>query len=78
MRLFYAFIVNGVRETILFSTGLTPPSGHKTYNYSTIILLKKLNKSVSSHITIYLEVDDRKSVDFLEKMISLTCQLMKI
>ena len=40
--------------------------------------LKKINKSVLSHITFYLEDDDYKAVDFNGEMISFTCQLIKI
>ena len=38
----------------------------------------KLNKSVLSHITFYLEDDDHKPVDFHNETLSFTCQLIKI
>ena len=41
-------------------------------------LYKKVNKSVLSHITFYLEDDDYKPDDFNGEKISFTCQLIKI
>ena len=71
-------IVNGIREPILFSFALSSPPGHKIYNEPRIKLFKKMNKSVLSPITFYLEDDDYKSVDFHNETISFTCQLTKI
>ena len=71
-------IVNGVREPILYSFGLSSPPGHKIYKEPRIKLLKKINKSVLSHITFYFEDDDYKPVDFHGEMILFTCQLIKI
>ena len=71
-------IVNGIREPILFSFALSSPPIHKIYKEPRIKLFKKINKSVLSHITFYLEDDDYKSVDFHNETISFTCQLIKI
>ena len=71
-------IVNGVREPILFSFALSSPPGHKINKEPRIKLLKKINKSVLSHISFYFEDDDHKPVDFHNKTISFTCQLIKI
>ena len=71
-------IVNGKREPILFSFGLSSPPGHKIYKEPRIKLFKKVNKSVLSHITFYLEDDDYKPVDFHGETISFNCQLIKI
>ena len=71
-------IINGVRESILFSFALSSPPGHKIYKEPRIKLFKKINKSVLSHITFYLEGDDHKPVDFNNETISFTCQLIKI
>ena len=71
-------IVNGIREPILFSFGLSSPPGHKIYKEPRIKLFKKINKSVLSHITFYLEDDDYNPVDFHGETISFTCQLIKI
>ena len=71
-------IVNGIRETILYSFALSSPPGHKIYKEPRIKLFKKINKSVLSHITFYFEDDDYKAVDFNNETISFTCQLIKI
>ena len=70
-------IVNGVRETIFYSFALNQPPGHKIYKEPKIKLLKKINKSILSHITFYLEDDDYKPADFNGETISFTCQLIK-
>ena len=71
-------IVNGIRESILFSFALSSPPGYKMYKEPRIKLFKKVNKSVLSHITIYFEDDDHKPVDFNGETISFTCQFIKI
>ena len=71
-------IVNGVREPILFSFALSSPPGHKLYKEPRVKLFKKVNKSVSSHITFSFEDDDYKPVDFHGETISFTRQLFKI
>ena len=71
-------VVNGVREPVLYSFALSSPPGHKIYKEPRIKLFKKINKSVLSHITFYLEDDDYKPVDFHRETISFTCQLIKI
>ena len=71
-------IVNGIRESILYSFALSSPPGHKIYKEPRVKLFKKVNKSVLSHITFYFEDDDYKPVDFHGEAISFTCQLIKI
>ena len=71
-------IVNGVRESILYSFALDQPPGHKIYKEPKVKLFKKINKRVLSHITFYLEDDDYKPVDFNNEIVSFTCQLIKI
>ena len=71
-------IKNGVRESILYSFALSSPPGHKIYKEPRVKLIKKINKSVLSHITFYFEDDDHKPVDFNNETISFTCQLIKI
>ena len=71
-------IMNGTREPILYSFALDQPPGHKIYKEPKVKLLEKINKSVLSHITFYLEDDDRKEVDFNGETISFTCQLIKL
>ena len=71
-------IVNGIRERIFLSFVLDQPPGHKIYKKPKVKLLKKLNKSVLSHVRFYLEDNDHKEVDFNGEPISFTCQLIKI
>ena len=71
-------IVNGIREPILYSFALSSPPGYKIYKEPRIKLFKKINKSVLSHITFYLEDDDHKAVNFNNETISFTCQLIRI
>ena len=71
-------IMNGIREPILYSFSLDQPPGQKIYKEPKVKLFKKINKSILSHITFYLEDDDYKSVDFNNETISFTCQLIKI
>ena len=69
-------IVNGVREPILYSFGFSSPPGPKLFNQPRIILFKKIDKSVLSQITFYLQDDDHKAVDFNIETIRFTCQLI--
>ena len=71
-------IVNGVKEPILYSFALSSPPGHKIHKQPKIKLFKKVNKSVLSHTTFYFEDDHHKPVDFNNKTISFSCQLIKI
>ena len=66
-------IVNGVREPILCSFAL----GHIIFKEPRIKHFRKINKSVLSNITIYLEDDDHKLIDFHNDIISFTCQLIE-
>ena len=61
-------IVNGIREPMVFSFDLDNPPGHKIYKEPKVNFFKKLNKSVLSHIKIYLEDDDHKPVGFNGQM----------
>ena len=69
-------ILNGVRQTFLYSVGLNQPPGHKIFKEPKLKLFKRVNKSVLSHITFYLEDDDHKAADFNGETISFTCQLI--
>ena len=71
-------IVNGVREPILYNFALSSPPGHKILREPTVKLFRKVNKSVLSHITFYLEDDDHKPVDFHNETTSFTCQLIEV
>ena len=71
-------IMNGTREPILYSFALDQPPGHKIYKEPKVKLFKKINKSILSHITFYLEDDDYKPIDFNNEIVLFTCQLIKI
>ena len=71
-------MINGVREPIFYSFSLDKPPGHKTHHTAKIKHSKKINKSVLSHITFYLEVEDHIPVDFNGEILSFICQLFKI
>ena len=71
-------IVNGIREPVLYSFGLSSLPGHKIYEQPRVKFFKNINKSVLSHNTFCLENDDQKSVAFNGETISFTCQLIKI
>ena len=71
-------IVNGIREPMLYGFALNSPPGHKVYKEPRVKLFKEINKSVLSHVTLYLEDNDHKPVDFNNETISFTCQPVKI
>ena len=71
-------IVNGSRKPVLYSFALDKPPGRKIYKEPRIKLFKKVNKSVLSNITFFLEDNDHKPVDFNEQTIRFTCQLIEI
>ena len=71
-------IVNGIREPILYSFALDKPPRHKIFKEPRIKIFEKINNSVLSHITFYIEGDDHKAVNFNGETISFTCQLIKI
>ena len=48
------------------------------YKVPKIKLFKRINKSVLSHLTFYLEFEGYKPVDFNNEIVSFTCQLIKI
>ena len=71
-------IVNCIRELILYFCAPISPTGQKIYKKPIVKLFKKINKSVLSHLTFYLEDDDHKPVDFSREVISFICQLIEI
>ena len=70
-------IVNGIRNSILYSFALDKPPGKKINREAKIKRLKKINKTVLFHITFYQEDDDNKTVNFSGETINFTCQLFK-
>ena len=70
-------IVDSIREPILYPFALSSPPGHKIYKERKINFFKKINKSILSHIKLYLEDDVYELVDFNGITISFTSQLIK-
>ena len=71
-------IQDGVRQPILFSFVLDKPSGYKVFCEPETIHYKKINKSVLSTITFYLEDDHNEEVDFNGETLTFTLQMIKI
>ena len=71
-------VLNGFRQPILFSFVLDKLPGYKVFCGPETIHYKKINKSVLSTITFYLEDNDRKEVDFNGETLTFTLQMIKI
>ena len=71
-------IVNGIRESILFSFSINTAPGYKLFKQPSTVLYKKVNKPTLDRIHFYLEDDDHNSVDFNGETITFTIQLIKI
>ena len=71
-------IQDGVRQPILFSFVLDKPAGYKVFCEPETIHYKKINKSVLNTITLYLEDDDNKEVDFNQETLNFSLQMIKI
>ena len=71
-------VVNGVRQPILYCFVLDKPSDYKVFSEPETIHYKKINKSVLSTITFYLEDDDNKEVDFNGETLTFTLKMIKI
>ena len=71
-------VVNGIRQSILYSFVLDKPSGYKVFCEPETIHYKKINKSVLNTITFYLEDDNNEVVDFNGETMTFTLQMIKI
>ena len=71
-------VVNGVRQTILYSFVLDKLPGYKIFSEPETIHYKKINKSVLNTISFYLEDDNNKIVDFNRETLTFTLQMIKI
>ena len=71
-------VVNGLRQPILYSFVLDKKPGYKVICEPETIHYKKINKSVLSTITFYLEDDDDKDVDFNGETLTFTLQMIEI
>ena len=71
-------VVDGVRQSILYSFVLDKPSGYKIFCEPETIHYKKINKSVLNTITYYLEDDNNEEVVFNGETLTFTLQMIKI
>ena len=79
---FKCFCINGsifigTREPIFISFAFDKALGHKINKKPGIKFFKETNKSVLFLITVYLEDDDHKSVDFNGDTVSSACNYSK-
>ena len=71
-------LVNGIRQSILYSFVLDKLPGYKVFSEPETILYKEINKSVLNTITFYLEDDNNEEVDFNGETLTFTLQMIKI
>ena len=71
-------IQDGKRQPILYSFVLDKPSGYIIFCEPETIHYKKINKAVLNTITIYLEEDSNREVDFNQETLTFTLQMIKI
>ena len=71
-------VVNGLRQSILYSFVLDKKPGYKVFSEPETIHYKKINKSVLNTITFYLEDDNNEEVDFNGETLTFTLQMIKI
>ena len=71
-------IVKGSLEPFLYSFDFSSPPGYKIFKEPRIKFSEKVNESVLSHTTFYLEEDDHKMADFHPEKINFICQSNKI
>ena len=71
-------VVNGLRQSILYSFVLDKKPGYKVFPEPETIHYKKINKSVLNTLTFFLEDDNNKVVDFNGETLTFTLQMIKI
>ena len=71
-------IVDGFRQSILYSFVLDKKPGYKVFCEPETIHYKKINKSVLNTIIFYLEDDNNKEVNFNGETLTFTLQMIKI
>ena len=71
-------VVDGVRQPILYSFVLDKLPGYKVFSEPETIHYKKVNKCVLNTITIYLEDDNNKELNFNGETMTFTLQMIKI
>ena len=76
--IFYSSVVNGVRESILFSFVVDKKPGFKVFCEQEKIHHKKINTSLLNFATFYLEDDKSEEVDFNGETLTFILQTIKI
>ena len=71
-------LVNGIRQSILYSFVLDKLPGYKVFSEPETIHYKKINKSVLNTIIFYLEDDNNEEVDFNGETLTFTLPMIKI
>ena len=71
-------VVNGLRQSILYSFVLDKLPGYKVFSEPETIHYKKINKSVLITILFYLEDDNNDDVDFNGETLFFFLQMIKI
>ena len=71
-------LLNGVRQTTLYSFVLDKLPGYKVFSEPETINYKKINKSVLNTIPFYLEDDNNEEVNFNGETLTFTLQMIKI
>ena len=73
-----ASVVNGFTHPILFTFVLNKAAGCKVFCEPETKQYKKINKSVLTTITFYLENSNNEEVDFNGKTMTFTLQMVRI
>ena len=71
-------VVDGIRQSILYSFVLDKKPGYKVFCELETIHYKKINKSILNTITFYLEDDNNKEVNFNGETLTFTLPMIKI
>ena len=71
-------IIDGKRESFLFSFSLDVRPGNKVFMEPSSLLFKKVNKDKIDEISFYLKDDDGHQVDFNGETLTFGIFLMKI
>ena len=71
-------VVNGLKQPIIYSFVLDKKPGYKVSSEPETIHYKKINKSVLNTITFYLEDNSNEEVNFNQKTLSFTLQMIII
>ena len=71
-------VLNGVRESKLFSFILDKTPGNKIFCELRILHYKQINKFVLNTLTFYLEDNKNEKINFYGETLNFTLQMIKI